>query len=94
MAILDAAIKIEKESQGAFDITVATVTELWDFKNEGVVPEADKISAALKFVGGEKLIFDKENMTETQAHHYLEKEAMNRCIPKVVMAQEIIKKYG
>ena len=61
--ILDAAIKIEKESQGAFDITVATVTELWDFKNEGVVPEADKISAALKFVGGEKLIFDKENMT-------------------------------
>ncbi len=65
--ILDAAIKIQKESQGAFDITVASVTELWDFKNEGVVPEADKISAALEFVGGEKLIFDKENMTVTKA---------------------------
>ncbi len=61
--ILDAAIKIENESQGAYDITVATVSELWDFKNEGIVPEPDKIGAALEFVGGEKLIFDKENMT-------------------------------
>lgn len=40
------------------------------------------------------LLIDKENMTEPEAHRYLEKEAMNRCISKKALAQEIIRQYA
>jgi response regulator NasT len=33
-------------------------------------------------------------MDEPQAHRYLEKQAMDRCIPKREVALEIIKTYG
>ena len=32
-------------------------------------------------------------MTENDAHRYLEKQAMDRCISKKAMAEEIIKIY-
>lgn len=33
------------------------------------------------------------SMSEPDAHHYIEKQAMNRCITKRVIAEEIIKTY-
>lgn len=36
------------------------------------------------------LLIDKKQMTETQAHRFLEKQAMDRCITKVQMAKNII----
>ncbi len=40
------------------------------------------------------LLISKLNMDEPQAHRYLEKQAMDRCIPKREVAREIIKTYG
>lgn len=40
------------------------------------------------------LLISKLKMDEPQAHRYLEKQAMDRCIPKREVAQEIIKTYG
>lgn len=40
------------------------------------------------------LLIDKEKMAEPEAHRYIEKEAMDRCIPKRTVAEEIIKKYS
>lgn len=39
------------------------------------------------------ILIDKKNMTEPEAHRYLEKEAMDRCISKKAVANEIIEKY-
>lgn len=39
------------------------------------------------------LLIEKENMTEPEAHRYLEKQAMDRCISKSEIANEIINKY-
>ena len=39
------------------------------------------------------LLMQTQNMTEQEAHHYMEKEAMNRCIKRTVLAEEIIKMY-
>ena len=39
------------------------------------------------------LLLDREQMSEAQAHRFIEKEAMNRCVPKLVIAKEIIQKY-
>lgn len=39
------------------------------------------------------LLMQKLNMTEADAHRYIEKEAMNRCIKRTALAEEIIKTY-
>ena len=39
------------------------------------------------------LLISKEGMLEPEAHRYLEKEAMDRCVTKKSVAEEIIKKY-
>lgn len=39
------------------------------------------------------LLISELKMTESDAHRYIEKQAMDRCIPKKAMAEEIIKIY-
>jgi thiamine biosynthesis lipoprotein len=53
-------------TQGAFDITVAPLVDLWGFTNkEFQVPSDDKIRAVLKVVGSDKIILhEKDNMVE------------------------------
>lgn len=40
------------------------------------------------------LLISKEDLLEPEAHKYLEKEAMNRCVTKKEIAKEIIQKYS
>lgn len=40
------------------------------------------------------LLIDKEKMPEPDAHRLIEKEAMDRCVPRRTVAEEIIKKYS
>ena len=40
------------------------------------------------------LLISEVKMTEPDAHRYIEKQAMDRCIPKYRVAEEIIKTYG
>ncbi len=40
------------------------------------------------------LLISKENLLEPEAHRFLEKEAMDKCISKKAVAQEIIDKYS
>lgn len=46
-------------SNGAFDITVGALSDVWDFKNnEGIVPSGEAIDAALQTVGYENILID------------------------------------
>ena len=40
------------------------------------------------------LLIQNLNMTEPEAHHYLEKEAMDRGLKRTAVAEEILKTYG
>ena len=40
------------------------------------------------------LLISELKMTEPDAHRYIEKQAMDRCVPKRQIAEEIIKTYG
>lgn len=40
------------------------------------------------------LLINELKMTEPDAHRYIEKQAMDRCVPKSQVAEEIIKTYG
>jgi len=53
-------------SQGAFDITVAPLVDLWGFTDqEFQMPSDDKIQAVLKLVGNDKIILqEKDNVVE------------------------------
>lgn len=67
--ILETARKVAEDSEGAFDITIAAVTELWDFKSENPSPPCESdIKEALTHVGyteltvvGEKCIAVKKS---------------------------------
>ena len=50
--------------------------------------------AEIRLVNKAKWILISElKMSEPDAHHYIEKQAMNRCITKQTIAEEIIKTY-
>lgn len=62
--LLALAQEVCEKSGGAFDVTVAPLTHLWDFddaKNE--VPDAAEIEERLRYVGGEFLRLDLKNNT-------------------------------
>ena len=40
------------------------------------------------------LLVSKLSMSEPDAHHYIERQAMNRCLPKRKVAEEIITLYS
>lgn len=40
------------------------------------------------------LLIEKEKKNEPDAHHFIEKEAMNRCVSRRIIADEIIRKYS
>lgn len=66
-AIVKRALEISKNSNGALDITIAPVSELWDFKAENPTPPDDLlIRNALKSVGYENLVLDEESKTLTK----------------------------
>lgn len=51
-----------EESDGLFDITIGSVSELWDF-TKGVVPAKEQIEAALPHVGWERVRVEDETIT-------------------------------
>lgn len=58
--------KYSKMSGGSFDVTVGTVTELWNVtSDDAAVPSDDAIEEALSHVGYEKLITDGTTLKKT-----------------------------
>ncbi len=65
--ILSVALAIAEKSDGAFDITIAPVKDLWDFGSGDHEPPAQNdIKSALQYVGYNGIIFDRENKTVTK----------------------------
>ena len=62
--VLQKAIEFSKLTEGAFDITVGALTELWHLADEAnSVPGDNELAEARRKVGYEKLILDVNNMT-------------------------------
>jgi thiamine biosynthesis lipoprotein len=58
--VIDAAIAYHKMTEGAFDITVKPLVDLWGFStHRNVVPATDQIAAALRTVGAENIVLDR-----------------------------------
>ena len=62
--IIKCALEVSESSGGAFDITIAPVTDHWNFKSDNPAPpDNNKIKEALSLVGYKNLILDKDNKT-------------------------------
>jgi thiamine biosynthesis lipoprotein len=55
-----------QESEGAFDISVSPLVELWGFANQKyIVPSDEAIKTALRLIGSDKIILhEKDNVVE------------------------------
>lgn len=62
--LLQLAVKIHDETDGAFDITSMPLSIIWGFeRREGRLPGGDEIKAALESVGCEKVKLDSSKLT-------------------------------
>ncbi len=63
MGFVKAAIDYSRETEGAFDITVAPLVSLWDLRGEGRTPSESEIGRALERTGYSRVIIDPEAST-------------------------------
>lgn len=61
--LLEAGIYYGELTDGAFDITVAPLSELWDFKNNTRVPQNEDIEVALSHVNYKNILIDGNTVT-------------------------------
>ena len=61
--IISVAKKVEAASGGAFDISLAPVSALWEFDKDGRVPSDIEIKNALEICGRDAIVFDAEKRT-------------------------------
>ena len=63
-------------------------------KLEAKTVSIEEKMAEIRFVNRAKwLLITELKMTEPQAHRFIEKEAMDRCVSRRAVAEEIIKTY-
>lgn len=66
-AIVETALKVSKASGGAFDITIAPASSLWNFYAEHPAPPSgESMKQVLDWIGYDKLRFDAEKNTLTK----------------------------
>lgn len=65
IALLETALHYAEVSQGAFDITIAPVTELWSFEGEGehALPEPAELQEALSHVDYKNIEINENTVT-------------------------------
>ncbi|MBO5897341.1 MAG: FAD:protein FMN transferase, partial [Clostridia bacterium] len=65
--IINLAQQIQADSKGAFDITLAPVSRLWDFKSENpTVPRKEEVEKALDVCRNSKVAVDMTTLTVTK----------------------------
>jgi len=71
--------EISDKTDGAFDITVGTVTDLWNVTGESpAVPTDDAVAEALSHVGNDKLATNGTNLTKTDRKTKLDLGAIGK----------------
>lgn len=63
-AVMDSALAMEARSEGAFDITIGSIIQLWGFhRQQGVIPTDSSISWALAQTGREKILVNADQIS-------------------------------
>lgn len=94
--IIECAIILSEMSGGAFDITVAPVSSLWDFKSgKNLIPKEEVIDTMLKNVDFKMLTLDMENLEITKKSDDLKIDLGGIAKGYACdMAKKVFEKYG
>ncbi len=94
--IIECGIMFSEMSDGAFDITVAPVSVLWDFKSgKNIVPEKEAIENMLKNVDFKMLILDRETLEITKKNSDLKIDLGGIAKGYACdMAKKVLEEYG
>ncbi len=66
MAVIERSSELSEGTDGAFDITIGSVTKLWNITGESpAVPSDEEISEALSHVGSDKIVTDGSSLRKT-----------------------------
>ena len=66
LSLLEKSLSFSAETGGAFDVTVGTLTELWNITgDEHNIPSEEEITEALSHVGNDKITIDGVNLTKS-----------------------------
>lgn len=61
--VIKLGIKVSKESDGIFDITVGAITDLWDFQTDKPkLPDSGKLKEAVSTVGYKNIVIDGDKV--------------------------------
>ena len=70
---------ISEKTDGAFDITIGTVTELWNVTGDSpIVPSDDALTEALSHVGNDKIAVNENNLTKNDRKTKLDLGAIGK----------------
>ena len=73
ITIIKKGLYYSRLAQGAFDITIGSVSNLWDFKSEEpVIPAADAVAAAKNHVNFQNIILKNNTVTLTDPNTQLD----------------------
>jgi len=63
-SLLETALELHRETDGAYDITSGPLSQAWGFaRRQGAIPDAATLGAARADVGSEKVVLDHANRT-------------------------------
>lgn len=91
--LLQQALDLHQQTQGAFDITAGPISKLWGFyRREGRMPGEDEIALVLEQVGSQHVELDAAAQTVHFARHGMEFNlggigkgyALDRCVEQLV----------
>ncbi|MFT4524029.1 MAG: thiamine biosynthesis lipoprotein [Bacteroidia bacterium] len=57
-AVVKRGLEIHKETDGAFDMTIAPLFSLWKMDENGFLPDSSQIDSVLQFIGSDKISLD------------------------------------
>ncbi len=67
LEVIRYAVDISQKTEGAFDPTCYTLTELWDISNGGYSPTPNEVAMALSYVDYKALILEDNTLSKTSA---------------------------
>lgn len=63
-ALLELAVQLHRDTQGAYDITAAALSNLWGFtRRRGAIPDSQALLEARALVGSDQLLLDAQDRT-------------------------------
>lgn len=91
--VISGAVRIAKETDGAFDPAIGAVTVLWDIAGDPRVPDSGEVSGALKMVDYNKIRIDGTNVSLAQGGMKIDLGGIAKGYA-ADKAVEIYEKYG